>query len=42
MNPIIQHGWTPEERARYGLRGMEDWTTEELALRQAKLAGGMR
>jgi hypothetical protein len=42
MNPSIQHGWTPEERARYGLRGMAAWTTEELALRQAKLAAGMR
>jgi hypothetical protein len=42
MTPTIQHGWTPEERARYGIRGMEAWTAEELALRQAKLAGGMR
>jgi hypothetical protein len=42
MNPISQHGWTPEERARYGIRGMEDFMTEELALLQAKLAGWMR
>ena len=42
MNPIIQHFWTPEERARYGIRVMEDFTTEELALLHAKLAGWMR
>jgi hypothetical protein len=39
MNPIIQHVWTAEERARYGIRGMEDFSTEELALLEAKLAG---
>ena len=39
MNPIIQHIWTPEERARYGIRGMEDFSDEELALLQAKVAG---
>ena len=39
MNPIIQHMWTPEERARYGIRGMEDFSPEELALLQAKVAG---
>jgi hypothetical protein len=38
MNPIIQHIWTPEERARYGIRGMEDFSAEELALLQAKVA----
>jgi hypothetical protein len=42
MNPIIQHMWTPEERARYGIRGIEDFTTEELALLQEKVAGWMR
>ncbi len=42
MHPSIQHIWTPEERARYGIRGMEDFTTEELALLQEKLAGWMR
>jgi hypothetical protein len=41
MNPIIQHIWTPEERARYGIRGMEDFSAEELALLEAKLAGWM-
>jgi hypothetical protein len=42
MNPIIQNFWTPEERARYGIRGMEDFSPEELAVLQAKLAGWMR
>jgi hypothetical protein len=41
MNPIIQHIWTPEERARYGIRGMEDFSPEELTVLQAKLAGWM-
>jgi hypothetical protein len=42
MNPIIQNVWTPEERARYGIRGMEDFSAEELELLQAKLAGWIR
>jgi hypothetical protein len=42
MNPIMQHFWTPEERARYGIRGMEDFSAEELALLHEKLAGWMR
>jgi hypothetical protein len=42
MNPIVQHFWTPEERARYGIRGMEDFSPEELALLQAKVAGWIR
>jgi hypothetical protein len=37
MNPIIKQMWTPEERARYGIRGMEDFSAEELALLQEKL-----
>ena len=41
MNPIINQHWTPEERARYGIRGIDDFTTEELALLQEKLAGWM-
>jgi hypothetical protein len=32
MNPIIQHMWTPEERARYGIRVMKDFSAEELVL----------
>ena len=39
MNPIIQQRWTPEERARQGIRRMEDFSAEELALLQEKLAG---
>jgi hypothetical protein len=39
MNPIIDHHWTPEERARYGIRGIEDFTAEELAALQQKVAG---
>jgi hypothetical protein len=42
MNPIINHFWTPEERARHGIRSIEDFTTDELALLQEKLAGWMR
>jgi hypothetical protein len=42
MNPILLNFWTPEERARLGIRGMEDFSPEELALLQAKLAGWMR
>ncbi len=42
MNPIMQNFWTPEERARCGIRGMEDFSAEELALLQEKLAGWMR
>jgi hypothetical protein len=42
MNPIMQHFWTPEERARYGIRGIEDFSPEELALLQAKVAGWIR
>jgi hypothetical protein len=42
MNPIMQNFWTPEERARYGIRGMEDFSAEELALLHEKLSGWMR
>jgi len=31
MHPIIKHVWTPEELARQGIRGIEDFTVEELA-----------
>ena len=42
MNTIINQHWTPEERARYGIRGIDDFATEELALLREKLAGWMR
>jgi hypothetical protein len=41
MNPIITQSWTPEERARQGIRGMEGFSAEELALLQEKLDGWM-
>jgi hypothetical protein len=39
MNPIIQHVWTPEERAHQGSRGTEDCSVEALVRRQQQLAG---
>jgi len=42
MNPIINQHWTPEARARHGIRGIDDFTTDELAALQEKLAGWMR
>jgi hypothetical protein len=42
MNPIMQNFWTPEERARCGIRGIEDFSAEELALLQEKIAGWIR
>jgi len=39
MNPIIKHFWTPEELARQGIRGIDDFTAEELALLQQKVEG---
>jgi hypothetical protein len=42
MNPIMQNFWTPEERARAGIRGMEDFSPEELAILQAKVAEWIR
>ena len=42
MNPIIPHFWTPEERARYGIRSMEDFSAEELARLQQKVEEWIR
>jgi hypothetical protein len=42
MNPIIPHFWTPEERARYRIRGMEDFSAEELARLQQKVEEWIR
>jgi hypothetical protein len=42
MNPVMEHFWTPEERARAGIRGIEDFSAEELAQLQQKLEGWMR
>jgi hypothetical protein len=41
MNPIINQQWTPEDRARYGIRSIDDFTNEELARLQEKLVGWM-
>ncbi len=42
MNPIIKQFWTPEELARQGIRGIDDFTVEELALLQQKVAEWIR
>jgi hypothetical protein len=42
MNPIINNFWTPEERSRHGIRGINDFTTEELALLQQKVEEWVR
>jgi hypothetical protein len=42
MNPIIKHFWTPEERSRYGIRGIDDFTAEELARLQEKVEEWVR
>jgi hypothetical protein len=42
MNPIIKQVWTPEDLARQGIRGIDDFTVEELAQLQAKVAGWIR
>ena len=30
MNPIIKQAWTPEDLARWGIRGIDDCTVEAL------------
>jgi hypothetical protein len=42
MNPIINHFWTPEERSRYGIRSIDEFTVEELAALQQKVEGWLR
>jgi hypothetical protein len=42
MPPIIKHVWTPEERARRGVRGIEGFTVEELARLHQKVAAWIR
>jgi hypothetical protein len=42
MNPIIKHFWTPEELARQGIRGIDDFTAEELACLQQKVEEWIR
>ena len=42
MNPIIKQFWTPEELARQGIRSIDAFTTEELAVLQQKVEGWIR
>ncbi len=42
MHPIIKHVWTSEELARQGIRGIDDFTAEELARLHQKMAGWIR
>jgi hypothetical protein len=42
MHPIIKHVWTPEELARQGIRGIEDFTVEELARLHQKVEEWIR
>jgi hypothetical protein len=42
MNPIIKQMWTPEDLARWGIRGIDDFTVEELALLRQKVEGWIR
>jgi hypothetical protein len=42
MNPVIKQFWTPEELARHGIRGIEAFTAEELALLQRKVEEWIR
>jgi hypothetical protein len=42
MHPIIKHVWTPEELARQGIRGIEDFTVEELAQLHQKVKEWIR
>lgn len=42
MNPIIKQPVTREDLPRWGVRGMEDFTVEELAQLHQKLDGWIR
>ena len=42
MNPILKNFWTPEERARQRIRGIDAFTAEELAQLQQKVEGWIR
>jgi len=42
MNPIIKEPWTPEDLARWGIRGIDAFTVEELAQLQQKVEGWIR
>jgi hypothetical protein len=42
MHPIIKQVWTSEELARQGIRGIDDFTAEELARLHQKVEGWIR
>jgi hypothetical protein len=42
MNPLIQQPGTRKDLPRWGIRGMDDLTVEELARLQQKLDGWIR
>jgi len=42
MYPLIKHVWTSEELARQGVRGIEDFTVEELARLHQKVEEWIR
>lgn len=42
MNPSIKHVWTPENLACWGVRGIDDFSNEELARLQERVAGWIR
>jgi hypothetical protein len=42
MNPLIQQPGTREDLPRWGMRGMDDFSVEELAQLQQKLARWIR
>jgi hypothetical protein len=42
MNSISNNFWTLEERNRHGIRGINDFTAEELALLQQKVEAWVR
>ena len=42
MNPIIKHVWTSDDLASQGIRGIDDFTPEELTLLQEKVAKWIR
>jgi glucokinase len=42
MNPIIKQPWTSEDLSHRGIRGIDDFTVEELALLQQKIEERIR
>jgi hypothetical protein len=42
MQPIIKQVWKPEDLARQGIRGIDDFSVEELALLRQKVEGWIR